>query len=47
MLHLDIQNGQEAMKTLEFQKYLGGTSMCMKIIAMDTKGCVQLTSNDT
>ena len=47
MLHLDIQKGEEAMKASEFQKYLGGTTACMKILAMDTKGCGQLTSNDT
>ena len=30
-----------------FQKDLGGTSAYMKIIYIATKGCVQLTSNDT
>ena len=39
MLHLDIQKGNEDMKTFEFQKYLGGTAVCMKIIAIATKGC--------
>ena len=31
----------------ELQKNLRETNACMKRIAMDTKGCVQLTSNDT
>ena len=35
------------MKTLTFQKYIGGTSECMKRLMMDTKGCGQLTSNNT
>ena len=47
MLHLDIQKGNEAMKTLNFQKYIGGTAACMKRLMMVTKGCGQLTSNDT
>ena len=47
MLHLDTQKGKEAMKTSESQKYLIGTAACMKIIDIATKGCVQLTSNDT
>ena len=47
MLHLGIQKGKEAMETLEFQKYLGGTAVCMKILSVDTKGWVQLTSNET
>ena len=47
MLHLDTQKGKEDMKTSNFQKYLGGTTACMKRIAIDTKGCGQLTSNDT
>ena len=37
MLHLDIQKGEEAMKTSEFQKYLGGTDTCMKILVMSNK----------
>ena len=44
MLHLDIQKYKEAMKTLEFQKYLGGTAVCMKRLTMATKVCGQLTS---
>ena len=47
MLHLEIQNGKKAMKTSNFQKYIRGTTACMKILAIDTKGCGQLTSNDT
>ena len=47
MLHLDIQKGKEAVKILEFQKDLGGTAAHMKRLAMDTKGCGQLTSNGT
>ena len=47
MLHPDIQKWKEAMKTSEFQKYLGGTSVCMNILVMATKGCGQLASNDT
>ena len=47
MLHLDIQKWKEAMKTSKFQKYLGGTTVCMNRLAMATKGWEQLTSNDT
>ena len=47
MLHLDIQKGKEDMKTPVFQKYLRGTVACMKILAMDTRGYDQLTSNYT
>ena len=47
MLHLNIQMGKEAMKTSELQKYLGGTIACMKRLPISTKGCGQLTSNDT
>ena len=47
MLHLEIQNGKEAIKTSEFHKYLGDTDECMKILSVATKGCGQLTSNDT
>ena len=46
-LHLDIQKGEEAMKTSEFQKYLRGTVACTKRLTMATKGCVQLTSKYT
>ena len=47
MLHLDIQKWKEAMKKLAFQSELGGTAACMKRLAIATKGCGQLTSNDT
>ena len=47
MLHLDIQKGMEAMKKSKFQSVLGGTDACMKRRAISTKGCGQLTSNDT
>ena len=47
MLHLYIQKGQGGTKISEFQKDLGGTSACMKILAMTNKGCGQLTSNAT
>ena len=46
MLHLDIQKGEEAMKTSRFQNVLGGTTACMKRLTIATKGCGQLTSND-
>ena len=35
------------MKKSKFQCVLGGTSVCVKRLAIATKGCVQLTSNDT
>ena len=35
------------MKIPEFQEYLGGNTVCMKRLAIATKGCDQLTSNDT
>ena len=47
MLHLEIQKGKEAMKKSTFQSELGGTAACMKRLAIATKWCVQLTSNDT
>ena len=47
MLHLEIPKGKEAMKTSKFQNVLGGTTECMKRIAIATKGCGQLTSNNT
>ena len=47
MLRLDIQKGKEAMKTSKFQNVLGGTTACMKRLAIATKGCGQLTSNYT
>ena len=47
MLHLEIQKGKKAMKTSDFQNVLGGTDACIKRLAIATKGCGQLTSNDT
>ena len=47
MLHLEIQKEKEDMKTSKFQKYLGGITSYMKRLAISTKGCGQLTSNDT
>ena len=47
MFHLETQKRKEAMKTSYFIKYLVGTSACMKILSIATKGCGQLTSNDT
>ena len=47
MLHLEIQKGKEAMKKSKFQSELGGTAACMKRLAIATKGCGQLTSNNT
>ena len=35
------------MKKSIFQSVLGGTAACMKRLAIATKGCCQLTSNDT
>ena len=46
MLHLEIQKGEEDMKTSKSQNVLGGTTACMKRLAIATKGCGQLTSND-
>ena len=39
--------GKEAMKKSTFQSELGGTAACMKRMAIATKVCGQLTSNDT
>ena len=47
LLHLDIQKNKEAMKTPEFQKCIRGTTVCMKILAINTKGFGRLTLNDT
>ena len=46
MLQLEIQKGKEAMKTSNFQNVLGGNNACMKKLAIATKGCGKLTSND-
>ena len=35
------------MNKSTFQSELGGTAACMKILAIATKGCGQLTSNNT
>ena len=35
------------MKASDFQQYIGGTDDFMKRVTKDTKGCVQLSSNDT
>ena len=47
ILHLEIQKGKEATEMSKFQKYLVGATEYMKIIAIATKGCGKLTSNDT
>ena len=47
MSHLDIQKGKEAMNTSKFQKYLIGTVLCTERLAIASKGCGQLTSNDS
>ena len=47
MLHLEIQKGKEDMKKSKFQSVLGGNAACMKRLDIATKGCGQLTSNDT
>ena len=47
MLHLDIQNGKEAMKTSGFKKYLGGNAVCIKRLLIATKWCGKMKSNDT
>ena len=35
------------MKTLNFQKYLGETAVCMKRLMVAKKGCSHMPSNDT
>ena len=47
MLHLDIQKGEGGIKTSEFKKYIGSATECMRRLAIATKGCGQLKSNDT
>ena len=47
MLHLEIQKEKEAMKKSTFQNVLGGTTAYLKRLAIATKGCGQLISNDT
>ena len=39
--------GGGGYKDFKIQKYFGGSAACMKRLEMDTKGCVQMTSNDT
>ena len=39
--------GQGGYEDVKFSKILGGTTACMKRIYIATKGCGQLTSNDT
>ena len=46
MLYLKVQKGKEAMNTAEFQHQIGGIAACMNRLMMDTKGCIQLMSND-
>ena len=38
MLYLDIQKGKEVMKTLTFQKDIGGTAECIKRLTMNKNG---------
>ena len=47
MFYLEIKKGKEAMKASDLQQKIGGMDDCMKIIMKDTKGCGQLSSNDT
>ena len=35
---LDIQKGKEVMKTLTFQKDIGGTAACIKRLMMNKNG---------
>ena len=47
MLYLEIQNGKDAINTCEYQKMIGGTILCMSILMVGKKVCVQLTQNGT
>ena len=47
MSHLEIQKGKETMKTSTYKNVLVGTTACTKRLSISTKGCGQLTSNDT
>ena len=38
MLHLEIQNGKEAMKKYSFQKYIRGNASFIKKLMIATKG---------
>ena len=46
MLYLHIQKWKEAIKTSDFQQYIGGVTACMEIIMKATEGCGQLSLND-
>ena len=35
------------MKTLEFQRYIGGAAACMNITTKTNKECVQMSSKNT
>ena len=39
MLYLDIQKGKEATDTSKFQKYVVGTTACIKGLDIANKGC--------
>ena len=43
MLRLEINKGEETMKTSVFRKYIVGTAACMKRLMIATIECVQLT----
>ena len=47
ILHIGTKKYKESMMTLDFQKYIGGTEVCMKRLTIATKMCVQMTSNNT
>ena len=48
MVYLEIQRGGGGeMKTSEFQQYFGDTVACTKILMRDTKGCGQMSPNNT
>ena len=43
MSYLYIKKGEDYIKTEKFQKNIGGTAACMKILMMSKIGCDQLT----
>ena len=47
MLYLEIQNGKEVSKASDFQQDIGSTADFTKIVMKATKGCGQLSSNNT
>ena len=47
MLYIKLQKGKEDMKTLDSQHQIVGTSSLTKRLMKNTKGCGQLTSNNT